>query len=462
MSGSGHTSDAPRSQGLQRNLGALQIQLIAIGGIIGSAYFLGIGNLVAKLGPSIVLAFLLGGLIVWLVALAMGELCVSMPREGSFVSFAHELVGPSWAAGVGWSYWLNWCAYIASEMIAGGIIMHMFAPAIPAMVWSVLFGLLITTINLLNVGYFGAIESILSSFKICAVALFAILGLAICIGSAGTGAPLPVTGLVKADGLAGLFPAGGLAILLSMVVVLVNFQGTELIALAAAETDNPEKNVVSACRRVAIRIVGIYVIPLLILVSIFPYQKGSISEPVFSAALTMHGFPWAATLFSLVTMSAAFDCANCGLYGTVRALYGLGKEKLAPAAVTRLSAAGVPATATWATICTTWAFLPLFVFFQRSAFYPWLLAVSGFTGAICWISISWCHVRFLKKRDGRAPFWGRLSIVIQLLCLAIVPLSEDFRGCLVIGLPALFIPMAVVYWRERRTKAAAVSLAANG
>ncbi|MEK7743960.1 MAG: amino acid permease, partial [Elusimicrobiota bacterium] len=94
---------------LRRNLSAFQVQLISLGGIIGSAYFLGIGGTVAELGPAVVPAFLLGGFIVWLVARAMGELCVEMPREGSFVSCSRELIGGEWAAGVGWSYWLNWC-----------------------------------------------------------------------------------------------------------------------------------------------------------------------------------------------------------------------------------------------------------------------------------------------------------------------------------------------------------------
>lgn len=447
------------AQTLSRSLGSLQIQLISLGGIIGSAYFLGIGSTVALLGPSIVPAFMLGGAIVWMVALAMGELCVELPREGSFVSFAKELVSSPWAAGVGWSYWFNWCAYIACEMIAGGIIMHGFVPAVPAMAWTVGFGILITSINLLNVAAFGAIESVLAVIKIAAVALFAALGTGVWLGWIGSGDFLGASILTQGRGLDGLFPSGPMAVLLSMVVVLVNFQGTELIALAASEAKNPREAVPLACRQVALRIIGIFVVPLLILVAIFPHRQSTLEESVFSAALASHGFRWVAAFFSFVALTAAFSCANSGLYGNVRALYGLGKEGLAPAAVTRLNAAGVPATATWATIAACWAFLPLFVLFKGTTFYTWLLAVSGFTGAICWLSISWCHLRFRKRRDKTAPAWAYVSVAAQLACLGLIPFSDDFRGCLVIGLPALFVPMAAIWLRERR--AAAVPVLGN-
>lgn len=445
----------PAPTSLNRSLGALQVQLISLGGIIGSAYFLGIGAAVAQLGPSIVPAFLLGGAIVWLVAIAMGELCVELPREGSFVSFARELVSPAWAAGVGWSYWFNWCAYIACEMIAGGILMHAFVPGVPAMAWTVAFGMMITGINLLDVSAFGTIESVLAVVKIAAVALFAALGGAVWLGAAGPGGFLGTTHLTGGAGLAGAFPAGGLAVLLSMVLVLVNFQGTELIALAASETENPREAVPRACRQVALRIIGIFVIPLLVLVSIFPYTDGTLEESVFSLALARHGFRWVAAFFSFVALTAAFSCANSGLYGTVRALYGLGKEGLAPAWVTRLNASGVPSAATGVTIAACWGFLPLFVLFKGTAFYSWLLSVSGFTGEICWLSISWCHLRFRKGRDGRAPAWAYASIAAQLAVLGLIPFSAEFRGCLLIGLPVLLLPMAVVAWRARAADEAA-------
>src|SRR6476619_4765530 len=133
---------------LRRSLGPIQIQLISLGGIIGSAYFLGAGSILADNGPTAIVAFMLGGIIAWFVAMSMGELCVGMAREGSFVSQSRELMGRPWAAGVGWSYWFNWCAYIPSEMVAGGIILHQFFPHVPVLTSATLFAVFITLINM--------------------------------------------------------------------------------------------------------------------------------------------------------------------------------------------------------------------------------------------------------------------------------------------------------------------------
>jgi len=438
---------------LRRSLGSWQVQLISIGAIIGSSYFLGLGELISQLGPSIVLAFALGGVIVWFVAMAMGELCAEMPREGSFVSFARELIGAPWAAGVGWSYWFDWCAYIASEMIGGGIILHQFIPACPAMLWTAALGIVVSVLNLLDVKWFGAIDSAMSLIKILAVAAFAFVGIAIYLGFAGNaGGVIHESSFFTAGKMTRetLFPAGGLAVVLSMVIILVNYAGTEVISLASAETDDPSKHVVRDCRRVAISIVVLFVVPLLVLVSIFPYTQASLNQSVFSQALEHYGFKWAAAFFSFVALTAAISCANSGLYGTVRALYGLGKEGLAPAMVTKLNRAAIPGVATWMTIAGCWGFFPLYVFFNGTAFYTWLLAVSGFTGAVCWLSISWSHLRFVKKRDGRAPLWCYASISLQLLCLGLIPFSKEFRGCLLIGIPVLVIPILLVYWRRKK------------
>lgn len=434
---------------LRRNLSPLQVQLISLGGIIGSCYFLGIGTTVAELGPSIVPAFLLGGLIVWLVAMAMGELCIELPCEGSFVTYARTFVGAPWAAGVGWSYWLNWCAYIASEMIAGGIIMHGFVPSVPIIAWAVVFGGVITGVNLLDVKHFGTVESVLALIKIAAIALFSFLGVLVWLGLKGSGGFLGATYLTGGRGFEGFFPAGVAAVPLSMVLILVNFQGTELIALSAAEAENPRESIRAATRKVAVRIVAIFVIPLLVLVSVFPYAEGSVNQSVFAAALERSGFRLIAALFTFVALSAALSCANSGLYGTVRALYGLGKEGLAPAWVTRLSGLGIPHLATWATILTCWFFLPLYVLFEGTSFYVWLLSVSGFTGAVCWLSISWCRLRFRKERGGN--LWpDRAAVVLQLACLGLIPFNRDLRGCLLIGIPAVLVPMGVVWLRQKR------------
>jgi AAT family amino acid transporter len=335
-------------------------------------------------------------------------------------------------------------------MIGGGIILYKFLPQIPAIGWTALLGIAVTALNLMDVKWFGIIDSVMSFVKVLAVSMFIIIGLAIWLGLTGSGSFIGTSVLISAPTVKeSLFPAGGWAVVLSMVIILVNCAGTELIALSAAESDDPKKHIARDSKRVAISTITAFVVPLAILVLIYPWSKGSLTESIFSAALDSHGFRWAAVFFSFVTLTAAISCANSGLYGTVRALYGLAKEGLAPKILTRLNEASVPSVATWVTIFGCWAFFPLYLFFSGTAFYTWLLAVAGFTGAICWLSISLSHLKFRKKRDGKAPFWTYLSVFLQAMVLLIIPFSKEFRGCLFIGIPALIIPMWVV-WRKKQ------------
>ncbi|MBK9294106.1 MAG: amino acid permease [Oligoflexia bacterium] len=447
---------------LKRAFGSIQVQLISLGGIIGSSYFLGLGELISRLGPSVVVAFALGGIIVWYVAVAMGELCVAMPREGSLVSFSKELIGAPFAAGIGWSYWFNWVAYIASEMIGGGIILHKFLPQIPAMGWTAVLGIAVSILNLMEVKWFGLIDSVLSFIKVLAICLFALLGVFIWLGFAGNQGYVGTKILITQNEslTAALFPAGFVAVILSMVIVLVNCAGTELIALSSAETDDPKKHVVRDSKRVALSTVALFVIPLSVLMLIFPWSQSNLENSVFSVALESYGFRWAAVAFSFVTLTAAISCANSGLYGTVRALYGLGKEGLGPKILTKLNHAAVPSVATWVTIFGCWAFFPLYLFFEGTKFYIWLLSVAGFSGAVCWLSISLSHFNYCRKTFGKAPRWAYFSIAFQVFVLSIIPFSDDFRDCLIIGIPALVVPMLIVYYKNnyrRRHKLKAIA-----
>ncbi len=451
---------------LRKGLGPVQVQLISIGGIIGSGYFLGVGSTLAESGWTILLAYLLGGLIVWLVAMAMGELSVGMAREGGFVSQSSELFGRHWAAGVGWSYWLNWCVYIPSEMIAGGMILNQFCPTVSTLSWAVLFGICITVLNLINVKRFGQIESLLSVVKIAAMASFVVFAGFIWIR--GVGVPPPISR--QTANLPTAIIPGGISFLLTMVLVLVNFQGTELIALSAAETKDPEKNLPPVVRNVALRTIGLFVVPLTMLILIFPWNEAKVERSVFAEVFSRHGFEGLALGFELVIVLAALSCANSGLYGAARALFCLGKEGLAPQWTTRLNSQGIPSNAAWATIGLSWCVLPFYLFFEGSNFYIWLLSVSGFTGAICWIAITGCQIR-LRKNNGSSkklaykmpgyPYLSWFSLALQTGCLGLLAFHPTLNTSLILGIPAFVVPVLYFWMKEKvqRSKGTLGSLA---
>lgn len=437
--------------GLQRGLKSRHLQLIALGGIIGSGYFLGTGYVIDSAGPAATLAYLLGGLIVLCVMLCMGELAVAIPISGSFVTYANDFISPAWACGVGWSYWLTWVFYVPAEMIAGGIIMNNFFPTIDTIWWAVGFGLIITIINISYVGTFGELEFWLAIVKILAIIMFIVLAVLILFGIIGSEG-FKGTSLLLGEG--GFTPKGSWAILLTMVIILVNFQGSEIIGLAAGESKEPEKSIPIAIKNVTWRIIALYIIPLLLLLSIYPWKEAGLQESVFAAALNSYGFKWAGGLFSFVVLTAAISCSNSGLYGCTRAVYALAREGMAPKFLGKVNKSGVPQNATLLSIAGCWICVMAYTIDTSETIFTYLLALSGFSGAIAWISICWSQLNFRRKleREGfninnlkfKVPFFPYLShfaIWVQVACLVIIAFNEDLRISLYIGIPLLILPI---------------------
>ncbi len=442
---------------LQRGLKGRHVQLIALGGIIGSAYFLGTGAIVQSFGPSACLAYVFGGIIIYLTMLCMGELAVAMPSSGSFVNYASDFISPSFACGVGWSYWINWVAYVPAECLAAGIIMHMFTGT-SAYLWALSFGLLLTFVNISHVKVFGEVEFWLAIVKIAALVGFTVLSILIVFGFIHGTQPTGGVGFKYLTGQGGLFPNGGLAFLTGMVLLLVNYQGSEIIGLAAGESQQPHKTIPRAIRTVTWRIVMIYIIPVFLLVLIFPWQKAGLADSVFADALSMYGLKWAGTVISFVTLTAALSCSNSGIYGSVRSLLALARDGMAPKALSKLNRRFAPRNAVLMTLIGIWLILGASYFFSNTTLYIALLLVSGFTGNICWIAICWAQIRFrrhvlksgytvqdLKYKTPGAPYTGILCITMIMLCLALLFFSDNitYKIAFVIGCVTFFIPMLI-------------------
>ncbi len=441
----------------RRALKDRHVQLIALGGIIGSGYFLGTGAVVHQVGPSVFLAYVLGGLIIYLTMLCMGELAVAIPISGSFINYTADFISPSFACGVGWSYWISWVAYIPAECVAGGIIMEHFT-GVNGYVWAVAFGCLITYINISKVGTFGEIEFWLALIKIIALFCFVGLSLLIFFGLIHGPQPAGIIGGKFIFGQGGLFPNGGMALLTAMVLLLVNYQGSEIIGLAAGESIDPARMIPSAIRNVTFRILFIYIIPVFCLVLIFPWQKAGLNNSVFAVALDFYGLKWAGAVASFVTLTATLSCSNSGVYGIVRSLHALARNGMAPQKLAKLNRHAVPQNAGIVTLVSIWLLLFIAYFFGQTMLYIALLLVSGFTGAIAWISLCWAQINFRKRlydagyttSDLRyttpgSPYTGIIAIVLMVICLVFLLLNEDpsYKIAFAIGFITLVAPMVV-------------------
>lgn len=435
---------------MQRKLKHRHLQLISIGGVIGSGYFLGTGYVIEQAGPAAVVSYLLGGLIVLCVMLCLAELAVEQPLSGSFVVYARENISATWACGVGWSYWVTWVSYVPSEMIAAGIIMNGFLPEVGTLWWAVFFGLVVTVINLFRVDKFGESEFWLSLVKILALVVFSVTALLICLGLVGGEGFIGTRILLGSGGFA---PHGYESIVLTMVIILVNFQGAEIIGLAAGETADPARSIPLAVRNVTWRIIALYIIPITLLISIFPWDRASLTESVFAAALAEHGFSHLGALFSFVVLTAAVSCSNSGLYGAARTVHALASMGMAPRVLGGLSSKGIPSRAIYVSIVFCWMVIGIYALDPHAGIYTYLLALSGFSGAAAWISICWSQYRRRRRleRAGTAsclrcrvplfPYVTLFGIWAQVLCLVFMVFTPELRAALYLGVPMLVVPM---------------------
>ncbi len=476
---------------LNRGIMPWHVSLIALGGIIGSCYFLGLGLTFSEMGPGAVLiAYAIAGLTVYGVMQSFAELLVNIPRRGSFVSYTREFMGDTASAGIGWAFWCNWVAYVPSEALACAVFMNYFVtlpfenPAWSTFVWGIIALAILTAVNLYHVKWFGHIESVLAIIKILAIAVFAICGIGIWMGIVG-GSLHPFTGgsgfiggqvLLGGDGsvVEKLFPAGGMIIITYMIWTLVNFQGSEIVGLSAAETQDPATNVPLACRRVAFRIILIYLIPVFILTLVVPYAEAGLDESIFAYTLGAYGLRWAAGLFTIVTLIAAFSCANSGLYGTVRALYGLSVEGMAPKFLSNLNRFNTPQNATIFTIVPIWlVFLLGFASDELGLWgseglplYANLLGISGFTGTLCWVGICISQVIFRKKLKERGydpnevltvkakwyPGLAYFAIALQIGAMVLLVFEDGGMPVVIISLIAIFLPIIIYGMQKKRGK----------
>lgn len=451
---------------LQQGIRSWQIALIGTGGVVGSCYFLGLGVLIRDMGPAVMFAFIAVALVVYGMMLSYSELLVNFPRQGSFVSYTKEFLGQTASAGIGWAFWFNWVCYVPSEAIGVAVVINSFFPG-NEMAYACGVLILLTIINLSVVDVFAKIESSLAILKICVIALFCLLGLGIWIGLWGNNGFLgAAVNFSSGDIFSACFPNGVRVVLTSMVVVLVNFQGIEILGLAAAETQNAETAVPKACKTATFLIMGLYLLPIVVILLIFPTRQSSLDGAIFAQILGYYHLDFWAALISAAVSFAAFSCANTGLYGSARSMYGLATEGLAPKVFMKIDRHGSPKNAVLFTLGAMWLVLLVSCTGSGAAIYEKLLSVSGFTGALAWIGIIASQMIFRERlrRNGygisclkaavpsRQKWMTWYALVGQTICLVMLAFGEGQLSIFLIACGAVLLPMLTVRLLRKRGK----------
>lgn len=454
-------------QELKRGIRGWQVAFIGIGGVIGSCYFLGIGSCLSSMGPGVIIAFLVTGVIVYGTMISYSELLVNVPRTGSFVAYTSEFLTPTISTGFGWAFWFNWVCYVPSEAIAVSTVLTSLMGTDSSVTYiAIALGAMaaITIINLCAVDIFAKIEAGLAITKVIVIIAFVIAAFGIWVGLWGQSNEYTgfLAGVVNFSGTmsfgAKVFPLGIMAILVNMTVVLVTFQGTEIVGLAAAESQNPEESVPKACKSVTYRIALLYILPLILVILVYPYELASDANPVFADIMNFYGIEWLGFVFSAVVLVAAFSCANTGFYGTVRCMYGLSIEGLAPKFLSKVTKSGNPRASVLWTLLFMWIVLVLGLISEVTGFmtslYTSLLSLSGFTGTLAWVGIILSQISFRKKlkKNGYDPetclkarvkkgqSWVPVfAVIAQLICLIMLVFEDVFIFAIACG--AIILPM---------------------
>ncbi|RRD42967.1 amino acid permease [Buchananella hordeovulneris] len=459
---------------LKRGLAARHMQMIAIGGAIGTGLFVASGATVSAAGPGgAITAYAVIGLMVLLLMQSLGEMSAHLPVAGSFQTYATRFVSPSFGFAMGWNYWFNWAITVAAELVASGIIMSYWFPATPGWVWAGAFLALLVGLNALSARAYGEGEFWFAAIKVTTVVIFLIVGVLMIVGvMAG-----PSPGFANWTVGEAPFKGGFLAIVSVFMIAGFSFQGTELVGVAAGESRDPQRDVPKAIRSVFWRIMLFYIGAIAVIGFLLPYtdpnllrnNETDIAYSPFTLVFERAGVGFAAAIMNAIILTAILSAGNSGLYASTRMLHALALHGQAPRIFSRVSSHGVPLYALAATAAVGgFGFLTAVV--GEGTAYTWLLNVSGLSGFIVWLGIAACHYRFrrayvrqghdLKDLPYRAPFFPAGPLLAFSMCLLVL-LGQNyealFRGQLwqvlsaYIGLP-VFLAVWFGHWWKTKAK----------
>ncbi|MCK6258210.1 amino acid permease [Fictibacillus sp. KIGAM418] len=445
-----------KEEDLQRGLKNRHIQLIAIGGAIGTGLFLGAGKSIHLAGPSIMLNYALIGVMLFFMMRALGEMLMYSPTSGSFTHFAESFIGP-WAGFItGWTYWFCWIVTGMAEITAVGLYVKYWFPSIPQWLTALAAVLVLLLINMSAVKAFGEIEFWFALIKI--ITIIALIGIGIVLivmGYESHGTQASLSNLVNHGGF---FPNGSSGFVLAFQMALFAFAGVELVGVTAGEAQDPDKTLPSAINNIPARILLFYIGSLIVLMSIYPWDKIDPDTSPFVSVFKLIGIPAASGIINFVVLTSAMSSCNSGLFSTGRMLYTLSNEGKAPKKLGLLNKKQVPAPAL---IVSTF-------FLSFGVLLNYLLPEEVFTlvtsiATICfiwvWGIILVAHLRFrkLKPEDAKkSAFKMPLSPVINWIVLAffafmivVLGFAADTRIALLIT-PVWFVILIIAYMITKR------------
>jgi AAT family amino acid transporter len=421
-SANGTAASTASQPSLERSLKPRQLIMMGLGMAIGAGLFLGSGVGIQAAGPAVLVSYLIAGALVVIVMHALGEMAAARPASGAFSVYAADAMGPTAGATVGWLWWLQIVIVVAAESVGAAGLLATIWPNLSVPLMSTLFMVVFTTINLLGVKNFGEFEFWFAILKVAAILAFIAIGAALLLGLLPDVAS---PGLANFTAHGGFAPNGLAGIGTALLVVVFAFGGTEMVAIAAAESDDPGRSLARAIRTVAWRILVFYLGSIAVIIAVVPWTSEALKSP-FAAVLSVANIPGAATAITLIAVIALLSALNASLYGASRMAFSLASRGEAPRVLGKVSGNGVPIAAVLASAVFGFLATVLELLYPNRVL-PVLLNVVGSTCLLVW-TITLVSQWILRRRADRAgtalPF--RMAGFPVLTALALVILAVIF------------------------------------
>jgi D-serine/D-alanine/glycine transporter len=440
-----------KNQDLSRGLKNRHVQLLAIGGAIGTGLFLGSGRSIHLAGPSILFAYMITGTILFFVMRALGELLLSNLNYHSFVDFVYDYLGERAAFITGWTYWFCWISLAMADVTATGLYIQYWFPNIARWVPSLVVLVVLLIMNLTAVKHFGEMEFWFALIKVIAIVALIIIGTFMIIKGFSTDAGASSFTNLWSHG--GWFPNGISGFILSFQMVVFAFTGMELVGLTAGETENPEHVIPKAINNIPIRIIIFYVGALAVIMGIYPWNSISPDKSPFVQVFATVGIAAAASIVNFVVLTSAASACNSGIFSTSRMVYSLAKEDNAPESMKKLTSSQVPSNATVFS-ATVILISVILNYIMPEGVFVLITSISTFCFIFIWAIIVICHLKYRKTNTELAasskfkmPLYPIINyIILAFFAFVIVTLAlnNETRVALFVT-PVWFIMLGVIY-----------------
>jgi AAT family amino acid transporter len=450
MSGVGGNRMANKD--LNRDLKSRHIQMIALGGTIGVGLFMGSASTIQWTGPSVMLAYAISGIFIFLIMRAMGEMLYVEPSTGSFATFGYKYIHPLAGYMTAWSNWFQWVIVGMAEIIAVGTYMQYWFPDLPPWIPGFIAMIILGAANLISVKSFGEIEFWFALIKIVTIILMIVAGIGLIFFGIGNGGE--AIGLLNLWEHGGLFTGGWKGFFFALSLVVAAYQGVELVGITAGEAKDPKKTLTKAIQSTIWRILIFYIGAIFVIVTVYPWdQLDAIGSP-FVATFAKVGITAAAGFINFVVITAAMSGCNSGIYSAGRMLYTLGINGQAPKFFAKVSHGGVPLFGTFGVLIGL-AIGVVLSYIAPENLFVHVYSASVLPGMIPWFVILISQIQFRKRNRAKmdqhpfkmpfAPFTNYLTIAFLLMVLIGMWINEETRISLIVGIGFLAVVVISYY-----------------